>query len=126
MNIPTNLRYTRTHEWVQTIDDNTVRIGLTDFAQDALGDLVFVTLPGIGDPVSAGASLGDVESVKSVSEIDSPCSGTVVAANQAVVDAPEKINADPYGSWLVEVNQITGWVEILDAAAYGEFCDQEH
>lgn len=126
MNIPTSLRYTKTHEWVQTIDDSTVRIGLTDFAQDALGDLVFVTLPGIGDPVSAGASLGDVESVKSVSEIDSPCSGTVIAINQSAVDAPEKINTDPYDTWLVEVNQITDWIELLDADAYGKFCEQEH
>ncbi len=126
MNIPANLRYTRTHEWVQTIDENTVRVGLTDFAQEALGDIVFVTLPAVGDTVSAGASLGDVESVKSVSEIISPCSGLVAAVNQDVVDAPEKINADAYGAWLIEVNGITGWEDLLDAAAYGEVCEQEH
>ena len=125
MNIPENLKYTRSHEWVEFLPDGAARVGLTDHAQDALGDLVFVNLPEAGDAVTAGEALGDVESVKAVSDIFCPVSGTVRAANEALLDAPEAINADPYGAWLVEVEAITGQEELLDAAAYEAHCAAE-
>ena len=107
MNIPENLKYTRSHEWVEFLPDGAARVGLTDHAQDALGDLVFVNLPEAGDAVTAGEALGDVESVKAVSDIFCPVTGTVRAANEALLDTPEAINADPYGAGLVEVEAIT-------------------
>ena len=122
MNIPENLKYTKSHEWVEFLPDGAARVGLTDHAQDALGDLVFVNLPEAGDAVTAGEALGDVESVKAVSDIFCPVTGTVRAANEALLDAPEAINADPYGAWLVEVEAITGQEELLDAAAYEAHC----
>ena len=125
MNIPENLKYTRSHEWVEFLPDGAARVGLTDHAQDALGDLVFVNLPEAGDAVTAGEALGDVESVKAVSYIFCPVTGTVRAANESMLDAPEAINADPYGAWLVEVEAITGQEELLDAAAYEAHCAAE-
>ena len=125
MNIPENLKYTRSHEWVEFLPDGAARVGLTDHAQDALGDLVFVNLPEAGDAVTAGEALGDVESVKAVSDIFCPVTGTVRAANEALLDAPEAINADPSGAWLVEVEAITGQEELLDAAAYEAHCAAE-
>ena len=125
MNIPENLKYNRYHEWVEVLPDGAARVGLTDHAQDALGDLVFVNLPEAGDAVTAGEALGDVESVKAVSDIFCPVTGTVRAANEALLDAPEAINADPYGAWLVEVEAITGQEELLDAAAYEAHCAAE-
>ena len=125
MNIPENLKYTRSHEWVEFLPDGAARVGLTDHAQDALGDLVFVNLPEAGDAVTAGEALGDVESVKAVSDIFCPVTGTVRAANEALLDAPEAINADPYGAWLVEVEAITGQEELLNAAAYEAHCAAE-
>ena len=125
MNIPENLKYTRSHEWVEFLPNGAARVGLTDHAQDALGDLVFVNLPEAGDAVTAGEALGDVESVKAVSDIFCPVTGTVRAANEALLDAPEAINADPYGAWLVEVEAITGQEELLDATAYEAHCAAE-
>ena len=125
MNTPDHLRYTKSHEWVLFADDGTAKVGLTDHAQDALGDLVFVNLPQVGDALTCGEALGDVESVKAVSDVFSPVTGTVKAVNEALLDAPESINADPYGAWLVEVEDITGQEELLDAAAYQELCAQE-
>ena len=122
MSNPTNLLYSKSHEWVDFTDDTTAKIGLTDFAQNALGNLVFVTLPDVGDPLTAGESLGDVESVKAVSEVFSPLSGTVSAVNEELLDAPEKINEAPYEAWLVEASDITDREELLDAAAYEAFC----
>jgi glycine cleavage system H protein len=98
---PDDRRFTREHEWVISMDNGNLRIGITDFAQDALGDVVFVALPEIGTSVSAGDAVGEVESTKSVSEIYAPVAGTVVARNDAVETAPETVNADPYeGGWL--------------------------
>ena len=125
MNIPENLKYTNSHEWVEFLSDGAARVGLTDHAQDALGDLVFVNLPEAGDGVTAGEAMGDVESVKAVSDIFCPVTGTVRAANEALLDAPEAINDDPYGAWLVEVEAITGQEELLDAAAYAAHCAAE-
>ena len=125
MNTPDHLRYTKSHEWVLFADDGTAKVGLTDHAQDALGDLVFVNLPQVGDALTCGEALGDVESVKAVSDVYSPVTGTVKAVNEDLLDTPEAINADPYGAWLVEVEDITGQEELLDAAAYQELCAQE-
>lgn len=125
MNIPTNYKYSKSHEWVEFTDNKTAKIGLTDYAQKELGGIVFVNLPEEGDAVSAGESLGDVESVKAVSEIISPVSGTVSTVNEELLDAPEKINEDPYGSWLVEVSNINDTEELMDAAAYEALCGEE-
>jgi glycine cleavage system H protein len=103
MNVPADLRYTGDHEWVVVAGD-TVRLGITDYAQDALGDVVFVQLPAVGAAVSAGQSFGEVESTKSVSDIYAPVTGTVVAVNERLSDAPETLNSDPYGEgWICEI-----------------------
>ncbi len=124
MNTPDHLRYTKSHEWVLFADDGTAKVGLTDHAQDALGDLVFVNLPQVGDSLTCGEALGDVESVKAVSDVYSPVTGTVKAVNEDLLDTPEAINSDPYGAWLVEVEGITDQEELLDAAAYEAHCAQ--
>jgi glycine cleavage system H protein len=125
---PENLKYTSEHEWVRTPGDaaGSVRVGITDFAQDALGDIVYVQLPEPGTEVTAGESLGEVESTKSVSEIYAPVSGTVVARNEQLNDQPELINSDPYGAgWLVEIQPADGGAaeDLLDAAAYRELTE---
>lgn len=103
-NIPSDLHYTAEHEWVRVVDANTVVFGITDFAQDALGDIVFVSLPALGESITEGQTCGEVESTKSVSDIYAPVSGTVKTRNDGVETAPEKLNSDPYGTgWLVEV-----------------------
>jgi len=120
MNIPANLRYSTDHEWA-SLEGTRVRVGITDFAQDALGDVVFVDLPEVGSVVEAGGAMGEVESTKSVSELFAPVSGTVVAVNAGCVDAPESINSDPYGDgWLceIEVSDAAQVEALLDAAAY--------
>ena len=118
MNVPEDLQYTSDHEWVRT-EGSQVRVGITDFAQDALGDVVYVGLPAVGDAVTAGQACGEVESTKSVSEIYAPVSGTVVAVNNAVADSPEKVNGDPYGDGWMFVIELTGVPAegLLDAAA---------
>lgn len=106
--IPAHLRYTAEHEWVETLPDNKVRVGITDFAQRALGDIVFVLTPKIGESVRAGGVCGEVESTKSVSEIYSPVSGTICAINDALLSNPETINGSPYGDgWLFEINSVS-------------------
>ena len=101
---PTDLRYTPEHEWVKSTGEDTVRVGITAFAQEALGDVVYVSAPSIGDAVTAGDSCGEVESTKSVSDLYSPLSGEVVAVNDALDATPELVNSDPYGDgWLAEV-----------------------
>lgn len=122
-NIPAELKYTATDEWV-TIEDGVYTVGLTDFAQDALGDLVFVNLPEVGDEVTAGEPFADVESVKAVSDVFSPVTGEVVEINEALLDAPESINDDPYGAWLVRVGNVTEVEELLDASAYAAKCEE--
>jgi len=121
---PVELQYSKSHEWVKTEDGVTV-VGISDFAQDALGDVVFVNLPGEGDEVTAGEAFGDVESVKAVSDLVSPVSGTVCAVNEALLDEPEQLNKAPYEAWLIKVENVTGSEELLDAAAYEAFCAQE-
>jgi glycine cleavage system H protein len=119
VNVPDDLKYTADHEWVRA-DGNQLRVGITDFAQDALGDVVYVGLPGVGDAVTAGQACGEVESTKSVSEIYAPVSGTIVAVNTGVADNPEQVNADPYGEGWMFVIEVAGDPDegLLDAAAY--------
>ena len=124
MNYPTNLQYSKSHEWIRT-EDGVAVIGISDFAQHALGDVVFVNLPGEGDEVTAGEAFGDVESVKAVSDLVSPVSGTVCAVNEELLDEPEKLNKDPYGAWLIKVENVSDTSELLDAAAYEALCAQE-
>ena len=119
--IPDDLRYTNEHEWIRAASGSTVRIGITDYAQDSLGDIVFVQLPEPGTEVQAGDSLGEVESTKSVSEIYAPVSGRVVARNEALDADPAVVNSDPYGAgWLVEIepSDPEAVAGLLDAAAY--------
>jgi len=124
MNYPAELQYSKSHEWVR-MEDGVAVIGISDFAQDALGDVVFVNLPQEGDETTAGDAFGDVESVKAVSDLVSPVSGTVCAVNEDLLDAPELLNQDPYGAWIIKVENITDTEELLDAAAYEAFCAAE-
>ncbi len=125
MIVPDELRYSTDHEWARP-GGGPVRVGITDFAQDALGDVVFVDLPQVGKTVSPGDVLGEVESTKSVSEIYAPVGGTVVAVNEALADAPEKVNHDPYGDgWLCEIDVAGPGAldELLDAAGYRQLTE---
>ncbi|MBP1921116.1 glycine cleavage system H protein [Halorubrum alkaliphilum] len=120
--VPDELRYLESHEWT-TGDGETVRIGVSDFAQDELGDVVFVELPSVGDEVVAGETFGVVESIKAVSDLYSPVSGEVVAVNEELFDRPELVNEDPYGDgWMIEVapSDGVGFEALLDAADYDE------
>ena len=120
MNIPEELRYSREHEWVR-VDGPVARLGITDFAQESLGDVVFVQLPDVGVEIVAGASAAEIESTKSVSDVYVPVSGEVAAVNEALVGAPELINQDPYGEgWILEVSLVTPAEldQLMDAAAY--------
>jgi glycine cleavage system H protein len=126
MDVPEGLRYSAEHEWVRA-DGDRARVGITDFAQDALGDVVYVELPAVGLAVLAHASCAEVESTKSVSEIYAPVSGTVVAVNEALVGAPEQLNADPYGTgWIFELDMADAEELdlLLDAAAYRALVDE--
>jgi glycine cleavage system H protein len=125
---PEDLKYTDEHEWLTVTEGSTVRVGITAYAQDQLGDVVFVELPKVGATVEAGTPLGEVESTKSVSEIFAPLSGTVVAVNNALDDSPELINSDPYGDgWIVEINaeDLSALDELMDAAAYQELTEKD-
>ena len=124
MNFPAELKYSKSHEWLKEEDGVSV-IGISDFAQDALGDVVFVNLPEVGDDAAAGEAFGDVESVKAVSDLISPVSGTVCEVNEDLLDQPELLNEDPYGTWIIKVENVTDTEELLDAAAYGAFCAEE-
>jgi glycine cleavage system H protein len=120
MNIPQELRYSAEHEWVR-VDGTTARLGITDFAQDSLGDVVFVQLPEVGADVVAGASAAEIESTKSVSDVYVPVTGVVSAVNEALVGAPELVNQDPYGEgWILEITlaDVAQVDELMDAAAY--------
>jgi glycine cleavage system H protein len=120
MNVPEDLRYTSDHEWVK-LEGNRARIGITDYAQDALGDVVFVQLPEPGATVAAGESISEVESTKSVSDIYAPLSGTIAEINSELGDSPQRLNEDPYGEgWIsvIEVSDPASFDQLLDAAAY--------
>ena len=118
MNVLEELKYSKSHEWVKMVDENTALVGLSDYAQDALGDLVFVNLPEAGDEVTAGEAFADVESVKAVSDVFSPVTGTVEEVNEALLDAPESINESPYDAWLVKIGSVTDTEELMSAAEY--------
>jgi glycine cleavage system H protein len=124
MNYPVELQYSKSHEWVR-MDGEVAVVGISDFAQDALGDVVFINLPEVGDDCTAGDAFGDVESVKAVSDLVSPVTGTVCAVNEGLLDAPELLNQDPYGAWIIKVENITDTEDLLDAAAYETFCSEE-
>ncbi len=124
MSIPEELQYTRSHEWVRTEGD-TATIGITDHAQDELGDIVFVELPEEGATFDAGDSFGTVESVKAVSDLYTPVGGEVVEVNAALNDSPEKINEDPYGEgWIVKI-QVSGEADLLSASDYEQILEEE-
>lgn len=125
MNIPANLRYTESHEWVKKISDTVAVIGLTDFAQSELGDLVFVNLPEVGDELIVGETFADVESVKAVSDVYSPVSGKVSAINEALLDDPAAINNDCYEAWLIEAEDILDTEELLTAEEYENLIAKE-
>ena len=124
MLFPAEMKYSKDHEWMKE-EDGVVVIGISDFAQDALGDVVFVNLPGEGDEVTAGEAFGDVESVKAVSDLVSPVTGTVRAVNEDLLDEPEQLNKAPYDAWLIKVENVSDTEELLDAVAYEAFCAQE-
>jgi len=123
MSDPKELLYSKSHEWVEMIDDTTAKVGLTDYAQNELGGLVFVNLPEEGDDIAAGEPFADVESVKAVSDVFSPVTGTVSEINEDLLDSPEMINDSPYEAWFVKVEGISEKVELLDEKAYAEFVD---
>ena len=125
MEVREELKYTATHEWVKDLGNGLWEVGITDFAQSELGDIVFVNLPEVGDEVIKEEAFGDIESVKAVSDIYSPVSGTVREINEEVVDRAEAINNAPYEAWLIRVENVTDCVELLDAQQYQEVCDHE-
>ena len=127
MNVPTNLKYAKSHEWVRSEADGTVTIGITEHAQELLGDLVFVDLPELGAELSAGQEAAVVESVKAASDVYAPVSGVVLEVNNAVVDAPESVNQDAYAAWLFKLQPANAGDlgALLDAAAYGAVADSE-
>lgn len=125
MSIPSTLRYAESHEWVRKEPDNTLTIGITDHAQNALGDIVFIELPAVERVVKAGEEVAVVESVKAASDIYAPVAGEIIAVNTAVVDAPETLNADPYNVWLFKIQpaNLDDIDALLDAAAYAKAID---
>lgn len=124
MIIPEDLRYSKSHEWVK-IEDGVATVGLTDYAQKELGDLVFVNLPETGDDVTAGETFSDVESVKAVSDVYSPVTGTVAEVNEELLDNPALINEAPYEAWFIKVEGISEEEELMDADTYAAFCKEE-
>ena len=121
MNYPAELQYSRDHEWLR-MEDGVAVIGISDFAQSELGDVVFVNLPEVGDDTTAGEPFGDVESVKAVSDLVCPVTGTVCEINEELLDAPEKLNEDPYGAWIIKVENVTDTEEMLTAEQYEAEC----
>ena len=118
MNFPAELKYSKDHEWVKTIDETTALVGITDFAQSELGDLVFINLPQEGDEVTAGESFCDVESVKAVSDVMSPVTGVIEEVNAVLEDEPQLLNEDPYGAWIAKIKDISAFGELMAADEY--------
>ena len=124
MEVRAELKYTKSHEWVKE-EGGTVTIGLTDYAQSELGDLVFVNLPEEDDEVTAGETFADVESVKAVSDVYSPVTGTVSEVNEALMDSPESINESPYDAWFIKVSDVSETEELLSAEEYEKFVEEQ-
>jgi len=127
MEFPDDLKYTREHEWVR-LEGDVARVGITDFAQDALGDVVYVDIPEVGTEVTAGEPFGEVESTKSVSDVYAPLGGTVIERNAALADSPQLVNEDPYGNgWMIAIEpaDASALGSLLDATAYREFTERE-
>jgi glycine cleavage system H protein len=126
MPYPSNYRYTREHEWIE-LDGAIGTVGITDYAQSSLGDIVYVDVPKVGDAVTANATFGSVESVKAVSDLYSPVTGTVTAINEELKNAPDKINENPHGTWIIKVElaNVAEFNALLDAAAYEAFISEE-
>lgn len=124
MEVKANLKYAKSHEWV-LIEGPKAKIGISDFAQHALGDVVYISLPEEGDTVVAGETFADVESVKAASDIYSPVTGTVVAVNELLNDTPALLNEDPYGAWIIEVEVGSLSDDLMDAAQYEAYCAEQ-
>ncbi|WP_294499843.1 glycine cleavage system protein GcvH [uncultured Gemmiger sp.] len=122
MNIPAELKYTKSHEWLKAEADGSYAIGLTDYAQKQLGDIVFINLPAEGDTVTAGEAMADVESVKAVSDVFSPVTGTIAAVNEDLMDEPQQMNQAPYDAWIAKIGDVTATEELLSAKEYETFC----
>ncbi|OIQ18242.1 MAG: glycine cleavage system protein H [Bacteriovorax sp. MedPE-SWde] len=124
-NIPAELRYTKEHEWAK-LDGEIITVGITDFAQSSLGDIVFVELPEVGDSIDKEGTFGVVESIKSASDLYSPITGEVVEINEALVDTPDALNSDPYGSWMVKLKTTnpSELEELLSAEDYAPLCEE--
>ncbi|HYQ39561.1 MAG TPA: glycine cleavage system protein GcvH [Pseudomonas sp.] len=124
-NLPAELRYAASHEWARLEQDGSVTVGITDHAQEALGDVVYVELPEVGKSLAAGEQAGVVESVKAASDIYAPLGGEVIAINEALADAPESVNTEPYGAWFFKLKpaSVAELDQLLDAAAYQASCD---
>lgn len=122
MKVLSELKYTKSHEWVKFEENGQVKIGISDFAQEQLGDLVFVNLPMENDSVEAGEPFTDVESVKAVAELYSPVSGVITAVNETLADEPEQLNSNPYEAWIITVSEVGDTVELLTADEYEEYC----
>jgi glycine cleavage system H protein len=126
VNVPDDLKYADTHEWARLVDDGTVTLGISDFAQGQLGDVVFIGLPAVGATVTAGEPFGEIESTKSVSDLYAPVTGEVASVNGALGDAPERVNADPYGEgWMIVIRaaDVSSLDRLMDAAAYRAFVE---
>jgi glycine cleavage system H protein len=125
--IPEDLRYTENHEWIRVEGDGAVTVGISEYAQDALGDIVYVDLPDVGRSVEAGESIAEVESTKSVNDVYAPISGVVATVNEPLMDAPELVNSDPFGAgWFVTITPADGETleALMDAAAYTAFTEE--
>ena len=123
MTYPEHLKYAKSHEWVEFLEDGSARIGMTDYAQDQMGDLVFVNLPEPGDDVTAGEAFSDVESVKAVSDVLSPVTGQVEEINEELLDSPESVNQSPYDAWFIKVKDVSGKEELMDGEAYEAYLE---
>ena len=124
MNFPAELKYSKSHEWIKMLDDATALVGITDYAQSELGDLVFINLPLVGDSITKEEAFCDVEAVKAVSDVISPLTGVVAEVNEALLDAPQLLNESPYEAWIAKVEDITDTEELMDAESYQAFIQQ--
>lgn len=125
MELKNDVKYAKSHEWVKELDTDVVELGITDFAQEALGDIVFVNLPEVGDEVTMGEAFTDVESVKAVSDIFSPVTGRIYEVNEALADNPALINEAPYDAWIIRVNHVTDVEDLLTGEEYEAFTAEE-